>query len=366
MVVCVLGIMVAPAKAMHAAANPSLSSFRLPTSVAGRPAFYGQLAEGGACDASNDHCHATGTSAIGDCGTQTAPIPCVYYDYGATPNIAEPGAAGTYGAIIFATGPVAQQYNRGVRDSAAHLTQDGRTTPLLPIAAPVDAATEWLRGVAKKNGASTLCVASGGVRYNAITLNANIQNFHSTTLRESYPCSAEYHWVTQVLRALYARAEATHADGPPRATTTMVPTAIFAPLLPQLTMATIPVYLPSWLPAFNVRVYPVASLGNAQTLNFRWQAQLSNQPNCTVHYCEVWGIVGLSGVSVRNGWDHKVDLGSLGSAYLYLNIGSNGGPSLTWIHGGNTYNLDAPNDVINDQPGQATLIHIVQSLVRLH
>lgn len=71
-------------------------------------------------------------------------------------------------------------------------------------------------------------------------------------------------------------------------------------------------------------------------------------------------------MSVRNGWDRKVNLGPLGSAYLYLNTGSNGSPSLTWIHGGNTYNLDAPSAVVNDQPGQATLIHIARSLVRVN
>ena len=162
----------------------------------------------------------------------------------------------------------------------------------------MDAGTEWLRGVAKKNGTATLCVARGGVRYNAITLDAEIQNFHSATLPGSYPCSAEYHWVTQVLRALYVRAEVVHAGGPPRATTTTSFAASFTPLLPQLVTATIPVYLPSWLPAFTVPVYPTASLGNAQTLNFRWQAQLGSEPNCTAHYCEVWSIVGLSGLKV--------------------------------------------------------------------
>jgi hypothetical protein len=40
-------------------------------------------------------------------------------------------------------------------------------------------------------------------------------------------------------------------------------------------------------------------------------------------------------------------------------------PSLTWMHGGNTYNLDTPR-VVNDQPLQATLIHIARSLVRVH
>ncbi len=124
--ICIFGTMAAPAEAMRTVANPPLSSFRLPAAVAGRPAFYGQLSEGGACDASNDHCHATGTSATGDCGTQTTPIPCVFYEYGATPNIAEPGAAGTYGATIFASGAVAQRYNRDARDGAAQLTQDGR------------------------------------------------------------------------------------------------------------------------------------------------------------------------------------------------------------------------------------------------
>ncbi len=365
--ICLLGTMAAPAVATRAAANPPLSFFRLPASVAGRPAFYDQLAEGGACDASNDHCHATGTSATANCSTQAAPIPCVFYDYGATPNIGEPGAAGAYGATIFASASVAQRYNRDARDGAAQLTQDGQTAPLLPIANPVDAVTEWLRGVAKKNGTSTLCVASGGVRYNAIMLNANIENFHSTMLPGSYPCSAEYHWVTRVLGALYARAQAAHGSGPPRATTsTTSPAAAFDPIVPQLAAATIPVYLPSYLPAFNVTVYPAASLGNAQTANFRWQAQLSNRPNCTVHYCEVWGMVGLSGVSLPSGWDRKVDLGALGSGYLYLNTGSNGGPSLTWIHGGNTYTVDAPNDVVNDQPGQAILIHIARSLVHVH
>ncbi len=213
----ILGTMGAPAEAMHAAANPPTSFFQLPASVAGRPAFYGQLSEGGVCDASNDHCHATGTSETGNCNTQAAPISCVFYDYGATPNIAQPGAVGAYGVTIFATAPVAQRYNRDARDGAAHLTQDGPMAPLLPIAVPVDAATEWLRGVARKNGASTLCIATGGARYNAITLNATVQNDHSATPPGSYPCSAEYHWVTRVLRALYARAQAAHADGPTRA-----------------------------------------------------------------------------------------------------------------------------------------------------
>jgi hypothetical protein len=61
-----------------------------------------------------------------------------------------------------------------------------------------------------------------------------------------------------------------------------------------------------------VRGCQQASLSNAQTLNFRWQIQLGNQPNCAAHCCEVWDIVGLSGVSVRNGWDSKVDLGPMG------------------------------------------------------
>ena len=79
----------------------------------------------------------------------------------------------------------------------------------------------------------------------------------------------------------------------------------------------------------------------------------------------MWDIVGLSGVSVRNGWDSKVDLGPWVSGTSTSNIGSNGSPSLTWMHGGNTYKLDTPR-VVNDLPLQATLIHIARSLGRVH
>lgn len=212
--VCIFGTVGTPADAMNTATNPPTSFFQLPASVAGLPAFYEQLAEGGVCTTSNNQCRATSFSATAaNCGTQGVPISCVFYEYGATPNIGEPGAAGIYGVNIFTNASIAQRYNRDVRDAAAQITEDAQIAPLLPIAAPVDAATEWLRGVAKKSGTSTLCVAEGGVRYKAITMDAVIRSFRSTTLPGSYPCSAEYHWVTKVLRALYIRAEATHASG---------------------------------------------------------------------------------------------------------------------------------------------------------
>jgi len=175
--------------------NP-LDLYRLHISIVGKPHHY--FGEGGACDPQ-------------PCATETynpgAGIthPTIYH-YEVTPNVpTRYNVEGYYDVILYATVEDARKANLRARQNSS---LDGTTpAPLLPIAGPV-ASTEWLRGHPIGSGVKGQCAAMSGARAKEAVIDAYVINYASVKGGQSYPCSAEYHWATRVLKALYNKVTA--------------------------------------------------------------------------------------------------------------------------------------------------------------
>ncbi len=181
-------------------AYPPPRYFHLPVAIAGTPHFYG--GEGGGCNASNANCTRTDTSGHYRCGPA---IYCQGYQYGVAANVPVVSALPPYGfydVSIYDSINPARESNRMARDAGIDPNL-ATPAPLLPIAQPV-ADNEWLRGEPLAGG----CIVEAGVRYRNVTMLAYTMDNGSVTAPGSYLCSAEYHWATRVLRALYLRAVA--------------------------------------------------------------------------------------------------------------------------------------------------------------
>jgi len=177
---------------------PSPRYFHLTVSIAGTPRFYG--GEGGGCDASNANCTQTDTSGHYRCGPASY---CQVYQYGVAANVRVVSVQPPYGfydVSIYDSVAAAQESNRTARDGGIDPNL-ATPAPLLPIAQPI-ADNEWLRGEPLAGG----CIVEAGVRYRNVTMLAYTTDRGTVTPPGSYLCSAEYHWATRVLRALYPRA----------------------------------------------------------------------------------------------------------------------------------------------------------------
>lgn len=183
------------------AASSPLDLYRLAPSVAGKPQHY--FGEGGGC---GQPCP-TETYTPGRGSAQ----PTVYY-YGVTPNVAirktpeRGGVEAYYTVSVYTAVETARKVNLAALQNA---NLDGTTpAPLLPISAPV-ASNEWLRGHVIGGSIPNQCSARAGVRHGNSVIDAYIINYASANGQPA-PCSAEYHWATRVLTALYGKVVATH------------------------------------------------------------------------------------------------------------------------------------------------------------
>jgi hypothetical protein len=96
-----------------------------------------------------------------------------------------------------------------------HGTQDGllldSQSRALPLAHPVNATTEWLRGYLSRPSPQFVghprdCYAMGGIRYQNVLMLAQVDDWGAVTPRGQAPCQMATSWTTRVLAALYARA----------------------------------------------------------------------------------------------------------------------------------------------------------------
>jgi len=172
-------------------------------------------------------------------------------------------------------------------------------------------------------------------------------------------------WAETTLSRLLVRAEGyrTNNATPSALAPTSAVAPVFRSILPTLARASIPAYLPSWFPTLTTHEYP-SVLPLNEGAGVSWEVQLSDQSNCDAEACVEWIVAGLHGVQLRPNWDRKVNLGTNGIGYLYLNQHSNSLPSIQWIRDGNTYNTVAPVD--ESSPDQPTLVHIARSMVRVN
>jgi hypothetical protein len=172
----------------------SLSSFRLPPSVAGPSHYFAGEGGGGSTPPADNYFPGQDKTKVG------------VYQYGVTPKIRSAAGfvQGTYEITIYKTVDSARRANMHARDTAR---DDSTALTPLPIArVGVVADNEWLRGWSATKGGTLYCAASGGVRYKNIRAFALIQNFKSVTPSGYLPCTTEDRWVTRaVLKALYPK-----------------------------------------------------------------------------------------------------------------------------------------------------------------
>jgi hypothetical protein len=174
--------------------------FRVPVMIGGKPHPY-QGGEGGLINPPVESFFI----ATGEPGQPQA------YDYGVDPNVPGGHATGRYIVSIYRTAADAQawivlaQRRVGVDDA-------GTPIPFLPVAHPVNP-NERLSGEEFPGQSGRVgCMASGFVAYRNVTIEDNIENFASIPLAGTRHCTAEYHWTTRVLRAVYAKVVAYSAQ----------------------------------------------------------------------------------------------------------------------------------------------------------
>jgi len=127
---------------------------------------------------------------------------------------------------------------------------------------------------------------------------------------------------------------------------------VFTPILHDLHGAHIPVYLPTWMPHYQRRIYPTGGLdkhGHAYFVN------LSTQPRAADASLAFWLIADM-GAGDTTG--RRISLGHGIIGILNQHTGGNEGPTLSWRRGTVGYQIGA---MANDHQ----LIRAARSMVRV-
>jgi len=251
---------------------PPLSYFHLPVNVVGAPPVpYSPVPQERSDQATFERCN--------DYRVHVAVL-CQNYVYDVIPNVSNAGQVGpnggqprqgTYIVSMYDTTDQARQDNAYERAYGGGPNgPDEQPLPLLTIAHPVDSNTEWMRGhVINGPTGPEGCDVSGGIRYRNVKISDGVYILFATRQHGTTPCQASYDWVTRVLGALYTRAANVNTHHTSRVMTQTARTTTHAPavapvlrgIVPALQRAhTIPMYLPSWLPNFGRRVYPLGTI----------------------------------------------------------------------------------------------------------
>jgi hypothetical protein len=112
------------------------------------------------------------------------------------------------------------------------------------------------------------------------------------------------------------------------------PAAVFRPLLPRLARTHIPVYLPSWLPAFKMRVYPIGGVVDHGNGYF---AYLSTRKSGFADADLVFTLD--AGMSPPDTTGRRVALRGGLFGHIDPHTGGNRGPTLAWAVGRYSYEI---------------------------
>lgn len=112
------------------------------------------------------------------------------------------------------------------------------------------------------------------------------------------------------------------------------PAPVFRPILPQLAHARMPVYLPSWLPAFPVRVYPFAGVSRGGK---QYSVYLSTRRSGGADANLVFTLDATAGPPDTAGRKVALERGIV--AHIDPHTGGNRGPTISWAVGGYSYEI---------------------------
>jgi hypothetical protein len=136
---------------------------------------------------------------------------------------------------------------------------------------------------------------------------------------------------------------------------------VFRPVLGKLGLAALPVYLPTWLPAFEHRVYPVATVYRRGPMGGRpaYEADVSFVPHSQATAALAFWIVGdLNPLRITK-HTRRIQLRSGVTGYVEPNLGFTEGLTVAWRQGRHVY-------MVGRGGTEAQLIRIARSVVRVH